>query len=124
MMSTDRGANSAPDHFLRIDRPSFLSSVLATLLFDWVKVVAAVRNLRVKQFRQLVRDRLVLLDGPLQHGTRPAVARCNEEIDLLASADEAVAGVVGVQHHKASRSNWIQWESDIHLCRKSFVCSI
>ena len=33
--------------------------------------------------------------------------RCNEEVDLLASADEAVAGVVGVQHHKAGRSNWI-----------------
>merc|ERR1719300_1395698 len=107
MMSTDRGANSTPDHFLGIDRPSLLSSVLATLLFDWVKVVAAVRNLRVKQLRQLARDRLVLLDGPLQHGTRPAVARCNEEVDLLASADEAVAGVIGVQHNKTGRSDWI-----------------
>ena len=33
--------------------------------------------------------------------------RSNEEVDLLASADEAVAGVISVQHHKAGCSDWI-----------------
>ena len=31
--------------------------------------------------------------------------RGDEEIDLLTSADERVAGVVGVQHHEAGRAN-------------------
>ena len=31
----------------------------------------------------------------------------NEEVDLLAGADEAVACVVRVQHHKARRSDWV-----------------
>ena len=31
--------------------------------------------------------------------------RGDEEIDLLTSADERVAGAVGVQHHEAGRAN-------------------
>ena len=31
--------------------------------------------------------------------------RGDEEIDLLTSADERVAGVVGVQYHEAGRAN-------------------
>ena len=31
----------------------------------------------------------------------------NEEVDLLAGADEAVACVVRVQHHKARHSDWV-----------------
>ena len=31
----------------------------------------------------------------------------NEEVDFLAGADEAVACVVRVQHHKARRSDWV-----------------
>ena len=37
--------------------------------------------------------------------------RGDEEIDLLTSADERVAGVVGVQHHEAGRANRVwMWE--------------
>merc|ERR1711970_1305223 len=86
--------------------------------------MAAVGNLGVEQLRQLACDRLVLFHSPLQHRTRPTVARCDKEINLLASADEAVACVVSVQHHKARRANWVEREADIHLCRESLVCSI
>merc|ERR1719266_2190283 len=85
----NRGANSASDHLLRINCPSLLPPVLATLLFDRVKVMAAVGNLGVQQLRQLACDRLVLLDSPLQHRARSTVACGNEEVDLLAGAGEA-----------------------------------
>ena len=39
--------------------------------------------------------------------------RGDEEIDLLTSADERVAGVVGVQHHEAGRANRVwMWDYD------------
>jgi len=52
------------------------------------------------------------------------VTRGDEKVNLLAGADEAVAGVVGVQHHEACRSDWIEWKADIHLCGLSFVSRI
>ena len=33
--------------------------------------------------------------------------RGDEQIDLLTSADERIAGVVGVQDHEAGRANWV-----------------
>merc|ERR1711970_1577571 len=81
--------------------------------------MAAVGNLGVEQLRQLACDRLVLLHSPLQHRARPAVARCDKEINLLASADEAVACVVSVQHHKARRADWVEWKADVHLGRRA-----
>merc|ERR1712211_165854 len=93
-------------------------------LLDRVEVVAAVGNLGVHQLDQLVRDRFVLLNSPLQDRARPPVARGDEEIDLLTSADERVAGVVGVQDHEAGRANRVEWEADVHLGRLSFVGSV
>merc|ERR1712223_1102312 len=52
------------------------------------------------------------------------MARGDEEINLLTSADERVAGVVGVQHHEAGRANWVEREADVHLSRLSLVGSV
>merc|ERR1719266_2706275 len=101
----NRGPNSASDHLLRINCPSLLPPVLATLLFDRVKVMAAVGNLGVQQLRQLACDRLVLLDSPLQHRARPTVALVDVRVETLVPAATEGAHLLLVKakiHHKSA----------------------